>query len=83
MKKLLNFFGLYTKSQVDEVKNKCEKNYKDLIFDFDELLEHYSSQQLNALFFKMVNLTWGDKEKTYLLERWKNRICNAVETSKN
>lgn len=87
MKKILNKLGLYTNSQYNSLKKENESVKRDLgdanelIYNFDGLLGKYSPQQLNSLYYKMVNLCWTDNNKKFLLERWQKRINNAAQTA--
>lgn len=85
--KILNFFGLYTKKQYNELlyeKNRASvlwsNNLREIVYDFDKLLGYYGPQQLNSLFYKMINKVRNDKNLSFLLERWTNRVDNAKET---
>jgi len=77
---ILNRLGLYTRTQYNallEQKSSTEQAYNSLIFDFDQLLKNYGSQQLNALYYKMVNLCRNSPDKKYLLDRWAERLSDA------
>lgn len=84
--KILNWCGYFNQRQIDELRKevvelkKKNSDYNILIFDFDRLLENYGGNQLNSLFYKLINLVRNDQNKNYLLERWTNRVNNANQT---
>lgn len=89
MNRILAFFGFFPKSvliglqaKIDELEKK-NKEYNALIFDFDILLKNYGNEQLNSLFYKLINLVRNDANKRYLLERWEKRVNNAQKTLPN
>lgn len=104
MKKLLKFFGLYTKKEFDEVvkygaektKENKELRFKEnaaaiyitelkkriisLPFEFENLIFNYSKDQINALTYELINTARNTPEYRELLQRWMDRIKNAIET---
>lgn len=86
MDKFMAFFGYFPKKtliglqvKTDELEKK-NKEYNTLIFDFDTLLKNYGNEQLNSLFYKLINLVRNDANKKYLLERWCKRVNSAQES---
>lgn len=77
MKKILNYFGLFTLKQyttllkenveLEDKINKCP-------YEFQELLKNYNPNQLNALFYQAVNVCYNKDTFRYLLERWFIRL---------
>lgn len=51
-------------------------------FKFDYLIGCYSDNQLNSLFYKLVNFVRNDKSKVELLDRWYTRINSAKDSLK-
>lgn len=82
MIKILNKFGLFSRAQISLLKvqkEKAEKDRNDIVFDFDSLLSKYNAVQINALFYKLINVCWKSNDKKHLLKRFKERIYNATE----
>lgn len=46
-------------------------------FEFDDLLQHYGTDQVNAWAYKLINHAHNNSSLNYLLERWKERIEDA------
>lgn len=86
MERLLAFFGYFPKSKLIELQaqndslKKMNADYNALIFDFDSLLKNYGNEQLNSLFYKLINLVRNDANKKYLLDRWVKRVNGALES---
>lgn len=82
MTKMLNKLGLYSKAQYSLLKTQNDQlktEIDGIVYDFDGLLNKYTAVQLNALFYKLVNVCWKDNNKKYLLRRFRERICSATE----
>lgn len=77
MTKLLNWLGFYSKTQYFKLKAENDKLSGEM-YNFDTLLNRYHEGQLNALFYKLVNLCYKDKDKKHLLKRFKERITTAT-----
>lgn len=86
MDRVIAWFGYFPKSKLKELQaqldslKKKNSDYNKMIFDFDSLLENYGNEQLNSLFYKLVNLVRNDANKRYLLERWVKRINDALSS---
>lgn len=56
------------------------KDINEMPFRFDILLKKYNENQLNSLFYKLINFCRNDKKLDHLIERWDCRLQNANET---
>lgn len=81
MIKLINKLGFFTKTQyqkLEEENKSLKRENSEAIYDFDTLLERYHVGQINALFYKLVNLCYRDEDKKHLLKRFKERLGTAI-----
>jgi hypothetical protein len=75
--KWLNRLGLYKRTQYKALikeRDALVKKNSEIRYDFDELLTGYTSEQLNALVYKAIQLCYNDPNKKALLERWYIRL---------
>lgn len=49
-------------------------------YEFDDLLQLYSEDQINAWEYKLINHARNNSQLNYLLERWKERIQDAQDS---
>src|SRR5688572_7086545 len=51
--------------------------------DFDTIVRSCSKGQLNALFYKIIEVSSLDPTKKGLFIQWRNKICSAIDTKDN
>lgn len=79
--KVMAHLGMEAKQKDDKIYNLNEE-LKLQPFKFDYLIGCYSDNQLNSLFYKLVNFVRNDKSKVELLDRWYTRINSAKDSLK-
>lgn len=59
------------------------KQLHELPFDFENLLTCYNITKLNALVYRIINDTRNNPSTVGYLQRWRERIENALTTLQN